>query len=331
MTTTLATEIVKEFAASVRRELLDLGADTVDDLTDGLEADLADKLADGEPLGDPIAYAAELRAAAGLSVNEKPKRLHALREKITDLRERLSAVAAHPAIAPVLGFVLVFRPLWWILRGWALFYLLAGSTAVPQNSWDPMLLIVLLVLSVQWGRGRWLPWKWSRPGVIALSVVALLVVPSFSGAVVDRLTFSDRMNPNDYISDGILLDREPVSNIFAYGTDGHLLTDVRLFDQSGRPLSVVTSAWGDFGFNQDGPDEPALAPSRLATGSAGWNVFPLNYVAAKDLTAEGTVPSSAKRIPATAPFATVQQVLGYAAPTAGNASDAGNAVDDAKK
>jgi hypothetical protein len=233
MTTTLATELVKEFAVSVRRELLDLGADTVDDLTDGLEADLADKLADGEPLGDPIAYATELRAAAGLSSNEKPTIADALREKFTNLRERMSSVVSHSAIAPVLGFVLVFRPLWWILRGWALFYLLAGFTAVPQNGWDPLLLIALLVLSVQWGRGRWLPWKWSRGGVIALSVVALLATPWLIGAVVDRLTFSDRMDPNDYISDGILLDKSPVSNIFAYGPDGTLLTDVRLFDQDG--------------------------------------------------------------------------------------------------
>jgi hypothetical protein len=318
MTSTLATELVKEFAASVRRELLDLGPDTVDDLTDGLEADLADKLADGEPLGDPIAYAAELRAAAGLSVSEKPKRLHALQEKLTDLRERLAAVASHPAIAPVLGFVLVFRPLWWIVRGCALFYLFTGSSGVPRSRWEPILLIGLLVLSAQWGRGRWLPWKWSRRGVIALSVVALLAAPSLSGAVVDRLTFSDRMNPNDYITDGILLDRSPVFNIFAYGPDGQLLTDVRLFDQSGRPLSVVI---------EDGVDRPywtgegvaALVPSRLSAGSPVWNVYPLSSVAGEDLDENGLAPDSAPRIPATAPFTTVQQLLGHTA--ASTASD----------
>jgi hypothetical protein len=322
MTTTLATELVKEFAASVRRELLDLGADTVDDLTDGLEADLADKVADGEPLGDPIAYAAELRAAAGLSVNEKPKRLHALREKITDLRERLSAVAAHPAIAPVLGFVLVFRPLWWIVRGCALFYLLNGSHTLPLSGWDAILLIALLVLSVQWGRGRWLPWKWSRRGVIALSVVALLVVPSFSGAVVDRLTFSDRFDVNDYVSDGLLLGKEPVSNIFAYGPDGQLLTDVRLFDQSGRPLSVVDEVWGDYPYWADG-DAAALVPSRLSAGSPGWNVYPLSSVAGEDLNEDGLAPDSAPRIPATAPFATLQPLLGQTAvPAAGDPTPA---------
>ena len=328
MTSTLATELVKEFAASVRRELLDLGADTVDDLTDGLEADLADKLADGEPLGDPIAYAAELRAAAGLSVSEKPKRLHALQEKLTDLRERLSSVAAHPAIAPVLGFVLVFRPLWWILRGWALFYLLAGFTVVPQNVWDPILLIALLVLSVQWGRRRWLPWRWSRGGVIALSVVALLVAPSLSGAAVDRLTFSDRMDPNDYISDGILLDKSPVSNIFAYGPDGQLLTDVRLFDQNGRPLSVVPESWGEATLWTDQIDGAVLVPRHQVDSSSGWNVFPLNYVAAQDVAKEVSVPGSATRIPATAPFATVQQLLGHTvAPAEGDPTSATESTD----
>jgi hypothetical protein len=327
MTSTLATELVKEFAASVRRELLDLGPDTVDDLTDGLESDLADKLADGEPLGDTIAYAAELRAAAGLSVSEKPKRLNALRGKLTDLRERIVAVASHAAIAPVMSFLLVLRPLWWILRGWALFYILSGSSAVPRHGWDPILLIGLLVLSVQWGRGRWLPWKWSRPGVIALSVVAVLVVPSLSGAAVDRLTFSDRMNPNDYISDGLLLGKEPVFNIFAYGPDGQLLSDVRLFDQNGRPLSIVSDGWGDYPFWADG-DAAALVPSRLSAGSQGWNVYPLSSVAGEDLDEYGLAPDSAPRIPATAPFATVQQLLGHSdAPAEGDPTSAPDSTD----
>ena len=328
MTSTLATELVKEFAASVRRQLLDLGPDTVDDLTDGLEADLADKLADGEPLGDPIAYATELRAAAGLSASEKPNIADALREKITNLRERLSAVASHAAIAPVMSFLLVFRPLWWILRGWALFYLLAGFTVVPQNVWDPILLIALLVLSVQWGRGRWLPWKWSRPGVIALSVVAVLVVPSLSSAVVDRLTFSDRMDPYDYISDGILLDRKPVSNIFAYDSDGQLLTDVQLFDQDGRPLSILPEGHGESVYWATGDDVVVLVPSSLVADSRGWNVFPLSLVAVEDMTEDGSAPDSAPRIPARAPFATVQQLLGHTvAPAEGGPTSATDSTD----
>jgi uncharacterized membrane protein len=65
---TLALPVITEFAAAVRSALSDLGPDEADDLTDGLEADLTDRLADGDAteLGDPAAYAEELRAAAGL-------------------------------------------------------------------------------------------------------------------------------------------------------------------------------------------------------------------------------------------------------------------------
>lgn len=315
MTATLATDLAREFAALVRRELLDLGPDLVDDLTDGLEADLADKLADGEALGDPIAYASELRAAAGLSTANTAGIADAVQRKLAELRERLSTVAAHPAIAPVLGFLVVFRPLWWIVRGWALFYLLARFTPVPQNGWDPLLLIGLLVLSVQWGRGRWLPWRWSRGAVIALSVVAVLATAPLSGAVGDRLTFSDRFDPNDYISDGIVLDKQSVSNIFAYGPDGQLLKDVRLYDQDGNPLSVVPESWGDQqSYPGEGTHCPALVPGPHPDGRSGWNVFPLNCVAANDVTVDGYVPATATREPATAPFATVQPLLGLAVP-----------------
>ncbi|RMI02417.1 HAAS signaling domain-containing protein, partial [Cellulomonas triticagri] len=69
---------VADYAAEVRTHLADLPQDQVDDLTDGLEADLADALADptGRPadmppgltarFGAPAEYARELRAAAGL-------------------------------------------------------------------------------------------------------------------------------------------------------------------------------------------------------------------------------------------------------------------------
>lgn len=62
------------FAAAVRERLSDLPTDEVDELLDGLQGDLTERLAEsadagdvgtGE-LGDPEAYADELRQAAGL-------------------------------------------------------------------------------------------------------------------------------------------------------------------------------------------------------------------------------------------------------------------------
>ncbi|MEK8227883.1 hypothetical protein NKG05_19950 [Oerskovia sp. M15] len=83
---------VRRFAAEVRSHLTDLSPEQVDDLTDGLEADLAEALADmpgalrpvpagshrpdggatslldvAEHFGPAAEYAAELRSAAGLA------------------------------------------------------------------------------------------------------------------------------------------------------------------------------------------------------------------------------------------------------------------------
>ena len=64
-------EDVRAYVLAVRAWLGDLPADEVEDLTAGMEADLAERAAEsggplGGLLGQPEAYAAELRAAAGL-------------------------------------------------------------------------------------------------------------------------------------------------------------------------------------------------------------------------------------------------------------------------
>ena len=64
---------VAGFVAQVRARLADLTEEEREELLGGLEADLAERLAEGEAdLGDPVAYAAELRAAAGLEA--RPRR-----------------------------------------------------------------------------------------------------------------------------------------------------------------------------------------------------------------------------------------------------------------
>ena len=62
---------VQAYVRAVRAWLGDLPADEVEDLTAGMEADLAERAAEsggplGGLLGEPEAYAAELRSAAGL-------------------------------------------------------------------------------------------------------------------------------------------------------------------------------------------------------------------------------------------------------------------------
>ena len=65
---------IDTFASAVRAALSDLPADEVNDLTEGLEADLAEHFDEDpdEPMPDPIAYADELREAAGLVPRTAP-------------------------------------------------------------------------------------------------------------------------------------------------------------------------------------------------------------------------------------------------------------------
>ena len=111
-------EDVRAYVLAVRAWLGDLPADEVEDLTAGMEADLAERAAEsggplGGLLGQPEAYAAELRSAAGL-----PPRVDVVvpdavrREPWTDrlVREAHELVARHPWLREL-------RPTWWLARG----------------------------------------------------------------------------------------------------------------------------------------------------------------------------------------------------------------------
>ncbi|CAN5620112.1 hypothetical protein BH10ACT10_BH10ACT10_28780 [soil metagenome] len=57
---------VAAFVAAVRGRLADLTEEEREELIGGLEADLSERLSEGEAdLGDPAAYAAELRGGGG--------------------------------------------------------------------------------------------------------------------------------------------------------------------------------------------------------------------------------------------------------------------------
>ena len=111
-------EDVRAYVAAVRAWLADLPADEVEDLTAGMEADLAERAAEsggplGSLLGEPEAYAAELRSAAGL-----PPRVDVVlpdavpREPWTArlVRDAHELVARHPWLREL-------RPTWWLARG----------------------------------------------------------------------------------------------------------------------------------------------------------------------------------------------------------------------
>jgi len=170
MTASRLLDHVSAYATAVRSHLSDLPAEQVEDLTDGLEADLAEALQDAAgpsvaeasegsqlvdlarrfgPAGD---YAAELRAAAGLGVAAAQSgrgrrlngRVHGLRDAVrrivADGRDRALVVAeplrSAPAARWLVDLAAAMRPLWWLLRGWVWFVLALGVLSPFEASLD---------------------------------------------------------------------------------------------------------------------------------------------------------------------------------------------------
>lgn len=315
---TLASPAISEFAAAVRSALSDLGPDEVDDLTDGLEADLTDRLedADAADLGDPAAYAEELRAAAGLPHRDVPRRgIAELRRTPGVLAGDLRAyVARTPALSRVAGFFVSLRPVWWVFRAAAA---TALATAIfggaPEYRLNVIFGIAALIVSVQFGRGRWLPFAWMKALLLTANVVLVVSTPFVVAGLATQL--NNATYALDHLNDtagfayqsGLAYNGSEVSNIFAYDAQGNPLTDVQLYDQDGKPLDVTgdptaaTLEDGHLGI---------LVPSQQVPGRLGWNVYPLGHVSADDLTDTGAVKHSVTPTPAKLPFAAATPLAG---------------------
>jgi len=312
------------FAAAVRDALDDLPADDIDDLTDGLEADLNEQAADGGPaLADPVAYADELRAAAGLAPRAAAGRaplidLALVRANLRHAPDDLArAIRSRPGLSAIADLLISMRPVWWTIRGLVLVgaltieWLANSAQRVPLWLW--IAASVGVVVSVQWGRGRWLPTRGRRAIPFVASVIAVLaIIPLYIGVTtyVSR-QFAEVYSGTGFEPTGLQLDGTPITNVFAYGPDGELLTDVQLFDQDGSPLSVVgadhAGAFMD-GYTDEGYF--ALAPRDSAPGAAGWNVFPLVTLDPQYFD-EGGLPSvNNPTIESTPPFERAQPLVG---------------------
>lgn len=290
-TSTVAPEIVT-FAEGVRAALADLPAEEVDDLTEGLEADLAESLAEDlrRTLPDPVTYAAELRLAAGLPSRATAAKRGLVTGLLDGWRETQDAlvvvVRRNAALSSVVDFAASLRPAWWALRA-----LIAAwcVTVILEDGREPGLYMsgwvtfaVATVLSVQWGRGRW-----TFPGmrgvvlvgnVMTLVVVAVLYSGGWWGSRPSEPSYYSEVAPD---LTGVYLNGQPVTNIFGYDAEGRPVDGVQLFDQDGNPLA--TSVVGGNGcLDPDCSANGLWAPSTLRNGTVAWNVFPMRMVEAED-------------------------------------------------
>ena len=268
-------EDVRAYVAAVRAWLADLPADEVEDLTAGMEADLAERAAEsggplGGLLGEPEAYAAELRSAAGL-----PPRVEVVlpdavpREPWTErlARDAHELVARHPWLREL-------RPTWWLARGAVAGWVLAAVLGTGRTLLLPLLGAALsmwlgLVLRRREplrhrpaGR-RWPP-RTCSPWSLLLPMLASYT--SGSSGYSDEAVMSAPGYPSQLVANG-----EPVQNLYAYDAAGNRLDGVRVYDQSGRALFVGLDSLMD-GSNPDLPIRPDDGRPDVAA-----DVFPLAW------------------------------------------------------
>jgi hypothetical protein len=302
---TIAPE-VQEFLATVRAQLADLDPDEQREILDGLEADLTDLVAErgGEALGDPVAYARELRAAAGLEpemtlVRSRVPWTGRVNAAVDSSRARWdSLVERMPGDAA--GLLAAMQPVWWVLRGWvAAEAVLAFGHAqvrfVPDDTLPGLVVFFVAVfLSVQVGRGRlWQGLRWQRllPArllLIGLNCAAVVLIP----AVVDRLdlggnvAYSDGWQQGydngvrdagqqDGPKSGLYADGQWVSQVYPYDAKGRPLVGVQLFNQIGQPIHVVTQPEYTDDIDNANEGRPRIYYPWTNGAAQLFNVFPI--------------------------------------------------------
>ena len=328
MTATLnITAEITDFARRVREQLADLSRDEVDDLTDGLDADMAEAFAETPDFRfpDPATYALELRTAAGLPVQERQRggirqSFGGVADSIRMMREGLATnLRSSPTMAKLLDALVELRPVWWLLRAWVAFVLVSAvfgreGPVLPFDVLGWFVFGLFAAVSVQWGRKQWLPFGWlSGLIVIGNIAAALFLLPAAALTNAWSAPYDDYAYANMYEEEtmsGVTLNNNEVTNIFAYGADGKPLKGVQLFDQDGHPLR--TTIPGDSGcLDADCVEEGEWVPSMLETGAKAWNVFPMQMVLAKldETTGEYVLDPAAQAQDRQSPFIKVPAIL----------------------
>lgn len=286
---------VAGYAAAVRAALTGLGPEQVEDLTDGLEANLADALADEgrgivgqsaeEVFGPAAEYAQELLVAAGLTGVLPTRRRRRLGE-IVDApflalarraRRLLDALRTRPGWPAFEEFALVLRPVWWVLRAWVLWQMTGVLTGdqvgapLPTSALGAVLLGAFVVGSVQWGRGRW-PTRgvWHRVLLVVSAVAVLAAFPTLARASTPVVR-TNWIDSSSSPSDGVVVDGAQATNLFVYDGDGNPVPSAQVYDQDGRPVRVLAN---DYGGYPSGGQWWAFAPA-TSGGESRWNVYPM--------------------------------------------------------
>ena len=236
--TSLADINIQAFAEAVRAELADLPKREIQDLTDGLEADLAEKLSEeGVDFANVSAadYAAELRAAAGVAPKTPRRKAFSSKALIQNTEDWFRKTALGTGI---LEFGISIRPVWWVLRVVVMFVIL-GAFRLPI--W---LFPVAVFLRVMWGRAVWFNNKFFKSILLPLNLFAILmIIPAVDSAArtFDQyIANTDLVQSTDYANRaGLQLNGEQVLEVKAFDSSGNEVLGLTYQDQNGNPLFEV--------------------------------------------------------------------------------------------
>ena len=308
------TKAIRDFAIKVRAALGDLTREEIQDLTDGLEADLAERAAEqGIAFGSAAGYANELRAAAGIAGSSgssvgQASATNAASKKAMDefdsptidgslkrKRNTLTQQLANWWQAKLDGNLLLnktwnwlgnFRGFWWVLRGYAAFLVLTNwrgvSGLLPASKIEFLFMLFCLLSSYLLSRKFWnRNWflKLVAFGGHVFTVLAVLAV------IMSAYTWQDLQYlskyPGTYSSpEGLQNNGQQVSNIFAFDKDGKRISIVQLFDQTGTPLAVTRPSTTSNGLPVFYGSDAYGNSVNLTTGAFDglapvWNAWPL--------------------------------------------------------
>ncbi len=307
--TALTTAEIEDYYQRVRGFLADLDATVRDDLLEDLPDHLAEVAAEGtgsltDRLGEPEAYAAELRAAAGLTGSSGVRidrswveRGRRLSELLDQADVRLGRPIGYPRLTELL---VALRPGWWVLRGWVVAQLLCGTHNraswhgfVPSLGGNPALGFAVLLAAVAasiWLGRRARGWSvWPRRLLAAAGVLiagaGLVVLADNIGGTAYIYSYAQSGDRTSY---GPL---DGVADVYGYDGSGNLVPGLRLFDQAGNPIQLGSYNCQD-GSEASGTVEPAwtypLCPTDPGPFRAGPGALP------SDRTGGSTQPSSAQ-------------------------------------
>jgi len=245
---------VASYAAQVRAALAHLPDAELEILLEDLESHLEEVATESgasleKRLGKPAAYAAELRAAYGANDPTGASSRIPLRDRANAL---ISAAIGANAYRSLRALLPELRPGWWVLRAYLL-VLFFALVFKGQHNLHPIpnpftslgmleivATVVAIAISVRIGR-RGIPSGAVWRGVAAAGNVGivLLAIPTLAQMGTDRaypLSVTDSGSAYQMGYYGPM-----VTNIYPYTKDGKALKEILLYDQNGRPLTIMNT------------------------------------------------------------------------------------------